>query len=867
MDSSLVSRLKRENAEMAMKLNNSLKENRNLTKELEQLKKDHGELLLINNDNQQKLPESRIECEDLTERLSAANEEIQRLKLEFGGKIRVLSNEVKVLKKQKGDLNEKIGDLGEYTARIEGQLVDCRLQCQKLKEKITKFEEKNPEKSRITVKNDKLERKLSSVMTATNERFRSFEKRILELERVAAISSGSGPQLVDTRHTTQVMQEGQEQENYGLEEEREGLVGAQSGHETTINKEKMASSMPSLKTTSAAHIKAHTESFGSDTRPTKPVGTRSVSETPTSEENSASSTPCVHKSPSVSPSVAEISSSDDDRVLSLRKGHKRKPSSSSDVSNKEDGAGSKKNSSKEWTMFKNGKASAFEKAQIASTEPMMTDYERLMNIEENAMRLNTLGKEKVTDSSEHDQDYVPDDNHDSADESFDGDQEPEVFTEVEVRSTPKSVPKKARAREHELRKKKKQKLCPSLALDDYMTMQEKVDITEANQLEVEVNIPEQDRLRSKHQYSDIDPSENQEMTTLSENEGQNRKGRGPSKLTNVYARKWEDRVVICCNDEGKPIGPKRSELTRFLGTIAHNHKWAPLTYISWQKVPNKEKIWKFVNSKYILPAKLKGWVMGKLDSSWRVFKCRIKRNHYYKYDSYEERLKHRPKRVPESHFKTLLAYWDSNEAKKTSLQNSRNRQEQDKMRTASPVPLAVINNQMEDDVAPSKRKTFAKTRSQKEVETNDQSDDDTLKKTQSMRRLEALQADHGRGVSHKKLKEKGADTSLIIPKEVMESIKSAITADVQNNMSSEEDELVKEKQPHVAQVAETQSRSEKLECQASKVQDMQKNFDTHEETMTLDVVALALARLRRKDPSLTPEMIANVIASTATNGA
>uniref|UniRef100_A0A803LWF3 Uncharacterized protein n=1 Tax=Chenopodium quinoa TaxID=63459 RepID=A0A803LWF3_CHEQI len=833
MDSSLVSRLKRENAELAMKLNNSLKENKKLTKELEQLKKDHGELLLINNDNQQKLPESRIECEDLTERLSAANGEIQRLKLEFGEKIRALSNEVKVLKKQKGDLNEKIGDLGKYTTRVEGQLVDCRLQCEKLKGKITKFEEKTPEKSRISVKDDKLERKLSSVMTATNERFRSFEKRILELER---ISSGSGPQLVDTRNTTQVMQE---QENYGLEEEREGLVGAQSGYETTVNKEKMASSMPSLKTTSAAHIKVRTRSFGSDTRPSKPVGIRSVSEIPTSEENSASSTPCVHKSPSVSPSVAEISSSDDDRVLPLPKGHKRKLSSSSDVSNKEDGAGSKKKSSKEWTMFKNGKASlskkngkasAFEKAQIASTEPMMTDYERLMNIEENAMRLNTLGKEKVTDSSEHDQDYVPDDDHDSADESFDGDQEPEVFTEVAVRSTPKTVPKKkARAREHEPRKKKKQQLCPSSALDDYMTMQEKVDTTEANQLEVEVNIAEQD------------PSENQEMTTLSENEGQNRKGRGPSKLTNVYARKWEDRVVIRCNDEGKPIGPKRSELTRFLGTIAHDHKWAPLTYISWQKVPIKEKIWKFVNSKYILPSKLKGWVMGKLDSSWRAFKCRIKRDHYYKYDSYEERLKHRPKRVPESHFKTLLAYWDSNEAK-----NSRNRQEQDKMRTASPVPLAVMSNQMlqEDDVAPSKRKMFAKTQSQKEGEANDQPDDDTLKKTQAMRRLEALQADHGRGVSHKELKEKGTDTSLIIPKEVMESIKSAITADVHNDMSSEEDELVKEKQAHVAQVAEMQRRSEELECQASKVQDMQKNFDIHEETMTLDVVALALARLK-----------------------
>lgn len=79
--------------------------------------------------------------------------------------------------------------------------------------------------------------------------------------------------------------------------------------------------------------------------------------------------------------------------------------------------------------------------------------------------------------------------------------------------------------------------------------------------------------------------------------GPSKKGRGPTNLFEVHARKLEDRVAIYCNDLGQPIGPEkaRKELTRFLGTIAHDYNWAPLTYTDWHKVPNKDKIWEYVN--------------------------------------------------------------------------------------------------------------------------------------------------------------------------------------------------------------------------------------------------------------------------------
>ncbi|XP_021760768.1 uncharacterized protein LOC110725609 isoform X1 [Chenopodium quinoa] len=264
--------------------------------------------------------------------------------------------------------------------------------------------------------------------------------------------------------------------------------------------------------------------------------------------------------------------------------------------------------------------------------------------------------------------------------------ERDVLTEAAT-SIPKK--KKERTREQPPRKNKKQPLCPSMAMDDFLVTQNQMDPAEIQQIEQDVQQLEQVRQNSKRPLSTIIPLESRAESVSAQ--VPKKKGRGPSNLFDVHARKWEDRVTIYCNDKGQPIGLEkaRKELTRFLGTIAHDYNWAPLTYTNWKKVPNKEKIWEFVNSKYILPVEAKDWVMETLDQSWRGFKCRLKRDHYYMYDTYEERLKHPPERVPEAHYKTLLAYWGTTIAKKTSLQNSENRREQDNIHTNGPVSFAM----------------------------------------------------------------------------------------------------------------------------------------------------------------------------------
>ncbi|KMT11118.1 hypothetical protein BVRB_5g112000 [Beta vulgaris subsp. vulgaris] len=69
----------------------------------------------------------------------------------------------------------------------------------------------------------------------------------------------------------------------------------------------------------------------------------------------------------------------------------------------------------------------------------------------------------------------------------------------------------------------------------------------------------------------------------------------------------------------------------------------------------------------------------------------------YRTISYEERLKHPPGRALEAHFKTLLAYWETNAAKKTSLPNLENREELDNMHTVGPVSFAMRYDKMEPE--------------------------------------------------------------------------------------------------------------------------------------------------------------------------
>ena len=69
-------------------------------------------------------------------------------------------------------------------------------------------------------------------------------------------------------------------------------------------------------------------------------------------------------------------------------------------------------------------------------------------------------------------------------------------------------------------------------------------------------------------------------------------------LHDLHTRNGNEREVIICNEYGQPVGPEEKgvvgKFSRFLGTIARSHSYAPLIYSSWHKVPHKDKLWEYV---------------------------------------------------------------------------------------------------------------------------------------------------------------------------------------------------------------------------------------------------------------------------------
>ncbi|CAL0321565.1 unnamed protein product [Lupinus luteus] len=136
--------------------------------------------------------------------------------------------------------------------------------------------------------------------------------------------------------------------------------------------------------------------------------------------------------------------------------------------------------------------------------------------------------------------------------------------------------------------------------------------------------------------------------------------RGKTKCLEAHARSLEDRVEIILNEYEVPIGPNQRsvvQFSNFLGTVARSSDFCPLVYTNWKVVPDKDLIWTYIKQKYIIPDVGKKAIFAIINDAWRRHKCAIKEEHFTKYKTTYERLKNRPKDIPESHFKELIRYW------------------------------------------------------------------------------------------------------------------------------------------------------------------------------------------------------------------
>ena len=81
------------------------------------------------------------------------------------------------------------------------------------------------------------------------------------------------------------------------------------------------------------------------------------------------------------------------------------------------------------------------------------------------------------------------------------------------------------------------------------------------------------------------------------------KKRGKTILNDVHARSMKEQKTILLNDKNQLCGPDDktvAEFSSFLGTLARTTDLAPLVYVSWPAVPNKQLLWDYVRVRAIL---------------------------------------------------------------------------------------------------------------------------------------------------------------------------------------------------------------------------------------------------------------------------
>ncbi|KAK1369770.1 hypothetical protein POM88_035862 [Heracleum sosnowskyi] len=168
-------------------------------------------------------------------------------------------------------------------------------------------------------------------------------------------------------------------------------------------------------------------------------------------------------------------------------------------------------------------------------------------------------------------------------------------------------------------------------------------------------------------------------------------------MDKVHTRPFEKRVVISVNNKFQPVADddqKISELRNFLGTLK---RCVPLTYASWEHVPEslKDTFWSCTKQHYIIPEECRKWSMKTIQTAWKGYKSRTKRDHYTPYATDDERLQNKPEEIPLEEFKLLLNYWGDPDVQERAEKNSKSRGEYKDTHTVGPKLFSQIQHNME----------------------------------------------------------------------------------------------------------------------------------------------------------------------------
>ncbi|KAF7800853.1 putative transposase [Senna tora] len=156
---------------------------------------------------------------------------------------------------------------------------------------------------------------------------------------------------------------------------------------------------------------------------------------------------------------------------------------------------------------------------------------------------------------------------------------------------------------HVPKKLKRKPMCPPLSMDDFLGN------VQSDNEEIMMNEEVEQNEEDNNHHNEVEEENNGDIT-----KGTSKKRtRGQTSCKNIHARSFEEREEVILNDDGQPIGPREKtvkDLSLFLGTMARNSTFCPLTYTNLKAMPSelKDHMWKYINAKFNVSDEGKKWV-------------------------------------------------------------------------------------------------------------------------------------------------------------------------------------------------------------------------------------------------------------------
>ncbi|KAL6542913.1 hypothetical protein OROHE_010433 [Orobanche hederae] len=135
-------------------------------------------------------------------------------------------------------------------------------------------------------------------------------------------------------------------------------------------------------------------------------------------------------------------------------------------------------------------------------------------------------------------------------------------------------------------------------------------------------------------------------------------------MLDVWEMEYGDFIIVNLDKYGRPIGEEGTTLTRFVGSIARRHQYAPIKCNYWKEIPKKDKdtMMEIIECKFeftpLINDTAKELLKSELNEKWKQWKSDLKSMAYDPSKTVEETAPALPDDMVDPNlYRELGHYW------------------------------------------------------------------------------------------------------------------------------------------------------------------------------------------------------------------